>query len=69
MTNPIVDRYGNKRWFNSQGEIHRDDGPAEMDPHGYKAWYQNGQFHREDGPAAEMADGRKFWFIKGQRIT
>ena len=53
MTNPKVDRVGNKRWYNSTGQYHRLDGPAVELVDGGKAWYQNGKTHRLDGPAVE----------------
>jgi hypothetical protein len=28
MSNPVIDSDGNKRWYNSKGELHRLDGPA-----------------------------------------
>jgi hypothetical protein len=69
MINPEIDEDGNKFWHNSQGRIHRDDGPAIEWFDGDKCWYQNGLRHREDGPAEETNDGKKWWYIKGKRIT
>jgi len=68
MTNPEIALDGTKYWHNSQGEVHREDGPAVEESDGYKAWYINGEPHREDGPAIECADGRKYWYINGKRI-
>jgi len=68
MTNPIIDEYGNKHWYNSKGEDHRDDGPAFEGTEGTKFWYKNGKPHREDGPAWESPHGFKMWYINGQRI-
>jgi hypothetical protein len=68
MTNPIIDKFGNKRWYNSKGQLHRDDGPAEESWY-YKYWWRNGELHREDGPAAEWNNGDKWWYIQGKRIT
>jgi hypothetical protein len=55
-------------WY-VNGELHRDDGPAYIGVHGFKAWYREGRRHREDGPAKEHADGRKEWFIEGKKLS
>jgi hypothetical protein len=68
MINPYIDENGTKRWYNSKGQFHRDNGPAIEHVDGYKAWYQNGKLHREDGPAQEYADGSKLWCINGKWI-
>jgi hypothetical protein len=56
-------------WYNLNGELHREDGPAIEFADGDKYWYINGERHREDGPAIEYADGDKSWYINGQRLT
>jgi hypothetical protein len=68
MTNPIVDKYGTKRWFNSKNKLHREDGPAIEYADGEKAWVQNGRLHREDGPAIIAPNGHKFWYINGKEV-
>jgi hypothetical protein len=40
MSNPQIDR---KRWRNEAGQLHRLDGPAEVDD-GYKEWWVDGMF-------------------------
>lgn len=64
-----VDSVGTKRWFNSKGDLHREDGPAVVWYDGYKDWYQNGKRHRLDGPAIEGPDGLEEWWIEGSHIT
>ena len=62
MTEPtLIDADGNKFW-EVNGEYHREDGPAIEYADGSKVWYRNGEFHREDGPAAVWADGSKCWY-------
>jgi len=61
-----VDKDKTIRWYNSNGQRHREGGPAMEGANGTKAWYINGQLHREDGPAMEYASGDKEWFINGQ---
>jgi hypothetical protein len=67
MNNPVVDVFGNKCWFNEQGNLHREDGPAFECSNGRKEWYLNGNLHREDGPAIEYPDGDKEWYLNGER--
>ena len=69
MKNPIIYENGDKIWYNSNGDFHRDDGPAIELYSGGKQWYIDGQRHREDGPAAEWSGGSKAWYIKGKCIT
>jgi len=58
----IIDEYGNKRWRNKNGELHRLNGPAIECPNGNKHWYINGKCHRTDGPSFESIDGIKEWY-------
>ncbi len=39
----ITDKYGSIRYYNSDGKLHREDGPAIICPNGYKMWYRNGE--------------------------
>jgi len=56
---------GDKFWY-LNGELHREDGPAEEWADGSKLWYLNGERHCEDGPAEEWADGSKLWYLNGK---
>jgi len=69
MTNPRIDEFGTKAWYNTQGQLHREDGPAIEFTRGDKYWAINGWWHREDGPAWEGADGTKEWYIKAELIN
>ena len=62
-----VDEHGTVRYFDGDGERHREDGPAIEWADGTRAWYRNGELHREDGPAIEWADGTRQWFLNGER--
>jgi len=64
-----TDGYGNKKWFNSKGEYHREDGPACEYCSGDKHWYINDERHREDGPAIELDNGDKWWYLNGKSYT
>ena len=66
MTNPKIDKYGNKSWCNNQGQLHREDGPAFEWANGNKEWWLNNRRHREDGPAIEKVNGTKAWFLNNQ---
>lgn len=63
----FIDSEGTERWYDDQGKLHREDGPAYVSETKYddgsiirfeKAWYQHGQQHREDGPATEWENGQ-----------
>jgi hypothetical protein len=64
-----IDIFGNKRWYNTQGERHRVGGPAVEYANGHKYWYLNDELHREDGPAVEYPDGSKEWYLNGKELT
>jgi len=69
MNKPQIDQDGTKRWYNEQGQLHRDDGPAVEWVNGTKSkeWFQHGKRHREDGPAIEDANGEKYWYQHDKR--
>ena len=56
-------------WFNSKGQLHREDGPAIEYSNGTKSWYLKGHLHREDGPAMEWVNGTIFWYLEGECYT
>jgi len=63
-----IDSDGDKVWKNSDGKLHRLDGPAVEWVNGYKFWYKNGNRHRDgDLPAVEGDDGGKWWWKNGNR--
>lgn len=52
-------------WYNLNGKLHREDGPAVEGVDGNKQWCLNGKSHREDGPAVEYTSGYKAWWLNG----
>ncbi len=64
---PIIDEFGNKFWYDSKGNFHRDnDNPAIEWVDGSKQWFINGLAHRNHGrPAVINANGDKAWWIHG----
>ena len=58
---------GFQQWRNSDGLLHRLDGPAVIRPNGSQEWRQDGRLHRLDGPAVIQADGRQEWWQDGKR--
>ena len=64
-----VDARGTRWYYNSAGQLHRDEGPAIERADGTRYWYQNGLRHRTDGPAIEWCDGDKWWYINGEQLT
>jgi hypothetical protein len=69
MDNPHITSNGDKRWFDSNGKVHRVDGPAVIRADGYKSWYQHGVRHRVDGPAIEWPDGYNEWYLHNKCLT
>jgi hypothetical protein len=67
MSEVKVDSEEYKRWYNSNGELHREDGPAVEYTNGDKYWYINGKLHRIDGPAIEYNNKHKLWYINGKK--
>ena len=64
--NSVINKNGTKFWYNSDGEYHREDGPAIEHAGGSKEWCKHGKWHREDGPAVEYANGSKEWYKHGK---
>jgi len=64
--NPVITKNGHKYWYDSDGELHREDGPAMETIDGTKAWCFHGQFHRKNGPAIEFSDGHIQWLVHGK---
>ncbi len=62
-----VDADGTVRWYDADGQLHRDGGPAVEEADGTKEWYQHGELHRDDGPAVEWPDATREWYQHGQR--
>jgi hypothetical protein len=53
---------GNVHIYVHNGKKHRDNGPAEIRPDGYKAWFRDGVKHRKGGPAVSYPDGTiEYW--------
>lgn len=44
-------------YYNADGELHREDGPAMISPEGTQWWMMNGKVHRVNGPAIIYQDG------------
>jgi hypothetical protein len=55
-----------KLWF-SNGDLHREDGPAAIFPDGRKDWFLNGKRHRIDGPAVIEPNGKTEWYVSDKR--
>tara|TARA_R110000851_G_scaffold328860_1_gene500255 strand:- start:1040 stop:1318 length:279 start_codon:yes stop_codon:yes gene_type:complete len=69
MDNPEIDQYGDKYWYDTNGEYHRTDGPAIEYASGTKIWYKHSLVHRTDGPAVEWANGTNEWYLNDQRMS
>ena len=65
MSGPIIDEFGNQKWNDVNGYLHREDGPAFIWANGDQNWYKNGRPHRTDGPS-DVYIGGLSWWINGQ---
>ena len=65
MNKPEINNFRNQRWYNSNGNFHREDGPAIIYAHGLQVWYINGRKHRTDGPAYMTVGDWYGWWING----
>ena len=66
---PYTNEYGDKFWYDSNGELHREDGPAVEYSNGDKWWCIHGKYHREDGPAYERKNGYKEYYLEHLQYT
>jgi len=57
------------KWYNLEGKLHREDGPAIEYADGDKSYLINGKRHREDGPAVEYENGNKSYYINDVLLT
>ena len=57
VTRTIDKRSGIIFYKKSNGEYHREDGPALIYPDGTAYWYQNDKLYRKDGPVIMGPDG------------
>ena len=64
-----VDKHGTRYYFNSAGQLHREEGPAVILTDGPQVWYQNSLRHRTDGPAVDWGDGYHEWWLQGVQYT
>lgn len=64
-----VDQHGTRRYFNSNNQLHRENGPAVIYADGAQCWCRNDMLHREDGPAVMFTSGRMCWFLYGEELT
>jgi hypothetical protein len=58
-----VDSEGNQFWYNDQGDLHREGGPAVIWKNGEQGWLRNGLFHREEGPALIKPNISYSWYL------
>ena len=67
--NVVTDPFGNRIYYNSQGQVHRDDGPAIITPDGSEYWYCNGKQLRSDGPAATWPGHPGLYYLNGVQVS
>ena len=64
-----VDKWGTRRYYNTDGKLHRAGGPAVEYTNREKRWYQNGLLHRTDGPAIISKTGVPSFWLNGEYMT
>lgn len=57
-----LDEHWWDEWF-VDGQLHREDGPAQTCDTGPHLWFRHDQLHREDGPAVIQPDGSTLWCV------
>ena len=64
-----VDSAGYKKYKNSKGQMHNEEGPAllHLDSN-FSVWYIEDKQHREDGPAY-INNEYIYWSIKDHKIA
>ena len=60
---------GTEIYLNDKNEVHREDGPAVIQPNGSQEWWVNGVRHRLDGPAEIRGNGYMAWWVNGQEVA
>lgn len=65
----MKDILGAQTWRKSNGELHREDGPAVIHSDGAQIWYKNGKQHCINGPSFIGYDGHKEWYLNGTEIN
>lgn len=50
-----------KEYFDDQGRLHREDGPAQIFDTGEENWCFHGKLHRIGGPAVVRVDYFEYW--------
>lgn len=63
----MQDREDRKCWFNSDGQLDREDGPAVLWNDGVEVWMSKDKIHRDGGPAVTRLNGDRVWFRHGRR--
>ena len=58
--------HSDKKFWVTNGKLHRTDGPAIEYVSGTREWWVNGKLHRTDGPAIEYASGNREWWVNGK---
>lgn len=69
MSDLLIDKDGDRFWYNAEIKLHRENSPAVEFANGHKEWYVNGLLHRIDGPAVEYVNGNKEYWLNGKKYN
>lgn len=61
-----IDSCTQTEWRDSNGYLHKVDGPAIIRKNGTTEWINHGWLHRKGGPARTRANGDQEWWTHGQ---
>jgi hypothetical protein len=64
-----VSRSGTILWYDDDGSLHRENGPAIEWSDVVKEWWIHDKRHREDGPAVDYGSGGKEWWLNNVEYT
>ena len=68
MIELTITKVGSKWWYSDE-QRHRLNGPASISERGYCSYWVNNQRHRTDGPAFIGSDGSVAYWINGRPVS
>ena len=61
-----IKKPGMYKYYDKEGRLHREDGPAVRFEGSHAEWRRHGKYHREDAPAVIFEKGDKHWYLNGK---
>jgi len=60
-SNPSINSAGDKLWYDNNGNLHRENGPATIRKNGVNEWFYYGKLHRIGGPAVYNTNNNEYY--------